>query len=185
MRILVIFWGLFFHAIQHKRLRSWFEGRGTQNLQWMRCIFNCMFDHQLFHCSLRGQNAISQPEPQPLQCHHGVLPAGFLLVAWPDQKYYREGPTSQCVSLSLSFIYNKYSRCTTSIIHMCIITYACTYLCIIILLYFITFYTSILYYSCITIPFKYLYILSHTNIGEPDRWSFGATPTATVSKYYT
>ena len=50
---------------------------------------------------------------------------------------------SLSLSLSLSCIYKKYSICTGSIINMCIITYTSTYLCIVMLLYFITFCTSI------------------------------------------
>ncbi len=158
MRIFVIFFD-FFHAIQHTRLNSCFEHGGiwsdirglvpllAAQLATGWGVFQLHHDHQFFHWSLRGQNAISQPVPQPLQCHHGVLPAGFLSVEWPDQKYYWEGPTSQSLSLSLSLslscIYKKYSICTGSIINMCIITYTSTYLCIVMLLYFITFCTSI------------------------------------------
>lgn len=67
--------------------------------------FQLHHDPQLLHCSLRGQNAISQPEPQPLQCHHGVLPAGFeKLVVMDRIKNIIEKVQHHSVSLSLFYI---------------------------------------------------------------------------------
>lgn len=165
MRILVFY--VFSHAIQHKKtypthdLKSWGIWSDIRGLvPWMRCIFNCI---TIINCSI----AILGARMPFHNLSHNLCNATMAcclqgLKNWWHDRIKNIIEKVQHHGVSLFYIqYSKYSVYTGSIIHMCIITiiHALIHVCIIILLYFITFCTSIMYYSCITIPQKDIHII--------------------------